>query len=185
MACVTQLARPIWLGEVENSDLAIGQLDIVANPGLEGHAVWPLCTWKLLEREKVCHFGCQDSSINVERSEHPEYELRFTGSYTSFPGHYLQTEPHYRPFSQRPVFVTSASVPNAASGGPVAQGNGFVFRLTTSSSVGGGYSVCSLIADLFDARIPDEITTHLGTDLSLKNFGDAIASLGVEIKRGG
>lgn len=177
--------RMKWTTVLECSDVAIGQLDLDEFPSEEcrKHAIWKLCKWTPVEAELICHFGCESTDISVESEAHPDYHLNASMAVTGHSGHFLQTESRYRPFTERSVHFTSASVPHSASGGPVMQSNGFVVGITTSSSDGGGYSVASLIKDALNARVPAQLLNGDKTSDAL-SFSEVLKHAGVEILRG-
>ena len=64
-----------WTTYLDESDVAIGQLDFDEEPCqiCENHSTWRLCTWSPVEKELICHWGCESSIITVENEDHPEY----------------------------------------------------------------------------------------------------------------
>ena len=169
-----------------DTDIAIGQLDFGDCPECINHRVFQLCTWDPEPREKMIHWGCSDSDIDLLST----YTLadgrvhdKLTGRavYNQHHGHFEEFHPKGVGLANWPCYRTTAEFKSGDSGGPVTNGIGRVCAVNSSSSEGGGYSTSTLVRDIMDTNLPRNFLVNDEPRDGDVTFREAFSCFGAEI----
>ncbi len=169
-----------WSVVIGGTDVAIGQLET----DNDEHPVMTLCEWTPVEKEKICHWGCDLTEISVLEQNGDEFHLHSSSKVRGVNGHFIEKKDKWPPFTQAECHVTSAATSHAASGGPVSLSSGQVFGISTSSSDLGGYSITSMVKHAIDSQIPPHFRLNGETKGRKQTWGEMLAEFDFEILRG-
>ncbi len=175
-----------WSTYVDGTDVAIGQLDMsdVDCHDCANHRVMSLCTWTPIEKELVCHWGCDPSVIEVKDQAAGDYQLACQLKLRGSNGLFIEQLPKYPPFTNNPCHVTSAIIPHGSSGGPVTLSTGQVCAISTSGSDFGRYSVVSLVKDALNAMVPPHFRLNNDGKGRKQTFEQLLTEFGLKVLKG-
>ena len=175
-----------WSTYVDGSDVAIGQLDMdeFNCTDCANHKVMSLCTWTPVEKEMICHWGCEQSVIDVKQQCGDQYHLTCQLKVGGFNGHFIEKLPKYPPFINYPCHVTSATIPFGSSGGPVSLSTGQVCAISTTGSDSGQYSIASLVKDALNAIVPPHFRVNYEVKGRKQTFEQLLSEFGLKVLKG-
>lgn len=175
-----------WSTYVDGTDVAIGQLDTdeTSCPECTNHKVMSLCTWTPVKKEMICHWGCEQSVIDVNQQDGDLYHLTCQLKLSGFNGHFIEKQPRYPPFTNHPCHVTSATIRFGSSGGPVTLSSGQVCAISTSGSDLGQYSIASLVEDALNAKVPPHFRLNNETKGRNQTFEQLLSEFGLKVLKG-
>ncbi len=175
-----------WSTYVDQTDVAIGQLDMgdVDCAACLDHKVMSLCTWTPIEKEIICHWGCELSEIDVTHNIGDDYFLSCALKLRGHNGHFIEKLPKHPPFTHSSCHVTTASIPHAASGGPVTLSTGQVCAISSSGSDGGGYTIASLVSHALNSNVPPHFRLNNEIKGRRQTFEELLSEFGLKVLKG-
>jgi hypothetical protein len=175
---------PVWLAASNNTDVAIGQLDLGSCEECAKHRVMQMCSWDPEPKEIMIHWGCGLSEIELLETDGTIDKLSGQYNTTGYKSHFEEYHPTGISLAKWPCYQTAAEFLSGDSGGPVTNSIGRVCAINSSSSEGGGYSTSVLVRDILDATVPRHFLVNDEPRNNDVTFREVFNSFDAEILQG-